>query len=88
MLGWRCLFNFVSLAMKLAQGKLLKEDDWDVFQKSKYTQLDQYNDQGVFGEPVPVTDKGAVFNLVWTYDIKGLGKRKKACCTCGGSTQA
>ena len=58
------VFNNVSLAMKLTQGKLLKDDDWDVWQKSEYTQLDQHDAQGMFVEPVPVTDKGAVFNSV------------------------
>ena len=48
--------------MELTRGKLLKEDDWDVWQKLEYTQLDQYDARGMFGEPVPVTDKGVVFN--------------------------
>ena len=65
-------------AMKLTHGKLLKDDDWDVWQKSEFTQLDQYDSQGMFGDPMPVTNKGAVFNLVWSYVIKELDKRKKA----------
>ena len=74
--------------MKLTWGKLLKDEDWNVWQQLEYTQLDQYDAQGMFGDPVPVTNKGAVFNLVWTYNIKELDKRKKARCTCDGSTRA
>ena len=46
--------------------------------ESEYTQLDQYDTQGMFGKPVPVTDKGAIFNLVWSYVVKELDKREKA----------
>ena len=42
----------------------------------------------MFCDPVPVTDKGAVFNSVWTYNTKELDKQKKARCTCDGSTRA
>lgn len=82
------VFNYISLAMKLTRGKLLKADDWNDWQKSEYTEVDQYDAQGMFGEPVPVTDKGAVFSLVWTYNIKELDKCKEARCTCDGSTRA
>ena len=82
------VFNFVSVAMKLTRGKLMKQDDWTDWQESEYKQLDQYYEQGMFGDPVKATDDGAVFNLVWTYVIKELDKRKKARCTCDGSTRA
>lgn len=42
----------------------------------------------MFGDPVRVESTEAVFNLVWTYVIKELDKRKKARCTCDGSTRA
>ena len=64
--------------MKLTRGKLLRDDDWDVWQKSEFTQLNQYDAQGMFGDPVPVTNKGAVFNLVWSYVIQELDKQKEA----------
>ena len=83
------VFNYVTVAMKLKRGNLMKDTDWDEWQCSEYTQLDQYDAQGMFGEPVCVSDnKGAIFNLVWTYVIKELDKRKKARCTCDGSTRA
>ena len=77
------VFNYVTVAMKLTHGKLLKTEDWDVWNSSEHTQLDQYDTQGMFGAPVPNTNNGAVFNLVWTYVIKELDKRKKARFTCG-----
>ena len=73
------VYNYVTQAMKLTRGKkLLKNDHWDIWQKSEFIQLDQYDAQGMFGDPVPVTNKGAVFNLVWSYVVKELDKRKKA----------
>lgn len=82
------VFNYVSLAMKFTRGKLIKEEDWPEWNSSEHSQLDQYEAQGMFGEPVPMTDKSAVFNLVWTYVVKELDKRKKARCTCDGSTRS
>ena len=42
----------------------------------------------MFGAPVKVESKSAVFNLVWSYAIKALDGRYKARCTCDGSTRA
>jgi hypothetical protein len=39
----------------------------------------------MFGSPQHVTSDNAVFNLVWTYNIKEVDNRKKAQCTCDGS---
>jgi hypothetical protein len=64
---------------------LIKSSDWDEWQKSKWLQLDQYYNQGMFG--APMQDKSKVFNLVWTYIIKDLNKRKKARMACDGSTR-
>ncbi len=72
--------------MRLTRGKLKTTQEWDEWQQSEYRMLDQYEAQGLFGAPVPATDTAAIFNLVWTYVIKELDKRKKAQCTCDGST--
>ena len=42
----------------------------------------------MFGQPCLVTKKEAVFHLIWTYVVKELDGRKKARCTCNGSTRA
>jgi hypothetical protein len=80
-------FNFISRAMHLTRDKLIKILEWGEWQQSKYTMLDQYKDQGLFGAPVAVTSTAAIFNLVWTYVVKELDKCNKACCTCDGSSR-
>jgi hypothetical protein len=74
--------------MKLTRGKLLRQDGWDDWQDSEYLQLDQYDSQGMFGDPVAVDDDAAVFHLVWTYAIKALDHRKKARCVYDGSSRS
>jgi len=73
--------------MRLTRGKLKTAPDWSEWQQSEGVMLDQYEEQGLFGEPVPATDKDAIFNLVWMYVDKELDKQKKARCTCDGSTR-
>ena len=80
------VLNCVSKAMKLTRGKLLQQQDWSDWQDSEYLQLNQYEDQGMFGQPVAVTEDDAVFHLVWTYSIKAVNGRKKARCVCNGLT--
>jgi hypothetical protein len=79
--------NIVTVANKLTRRILLQQDDWEDWKQSEFTQLDQYVTQHMFGEPCPMTKKFAVFNLIWTYVIKELDGRKKARCTCDGSTR-
>jgi hypothetical protein len=66
--------NVVTKAMKLTRGKLLKQDDWTEWNESEHLQLDQYNKQFMFGDPVRAENKSAIFHLVWTsiYTIKDL----------------
>ena len=78
------VYNYVTKAIQLTCGKLLKADDWADWQKSEWTQLDQYNKHGVFIAPVCVATKEAIFNFVRTYGVKVVDRRKKARCTCDG----
>lgn len=39
------------------------------------------------GQPEEVEKKDAIFNLVWTYNIKVVDQHKKACYACDGSTR-
>jgi hypothetical protein len=41
----------------------------------------------MFGQPVQRIKTMAVFNLIWSYGIKAEDGRKKARCTCDGSTR-
>ncbi len=77
--------NVVTRVMRLTRGKLLKQPDWDEWQASEYLQLDQYDAQGMFGQPVPRDEDMSVFHSVWTYAIKALDARKKARWACDGS---
>ncbi len=55
---------------------------------SEFLQLDQYDAQGMFGQPVPIQDDMAVFRSVWTYAIKAVDSRKKARWACDGSPRS
>jgi hypothetical protein len=62
------VLNVVNHVMKLTRGKLLKQSDWSNWQESEYLQLNQYYDQGMFGQPQVVDKDAAIFHLVWTYN--------------------
>jgi len=78
----------VTKVMKLTRGKLMKQSDWSDWNESEHLQLDQYDKQFMFGDPVPVDDASAIFHLVWTYAVKELDGRKKARCVCDGSSRS
>ncbi len=63
-------------------------EDWNDWLELEYFQLDQYNAQGMFGDPVEASNGHAIFHLVWTYTIKAVDGRKKARCVCNGSTRS
>ncbi len=44
--------QYITRVMRLTRGKLLKQDDWQDWQASEFLQLDQYDAQGMFGEPL------------------------------------
>ena len=66
--------------MRLTRGKLKVTKEWDEWQQSEFTILDQYKEQGLFGVPVSATYKDSIFNLVWTYVVKELDKHNKLGC--------
>ncbi len=83
------VLNYTTRIMKLTHGKLINWDDWSDWQDSEFLQLNQYDAQGMFGDPVDARDDYAIFHLVWmTYVIKALDGRKKARCVCDGSTRS
>ncbi len=45
------ILNVVTRVMLLTRGKLLKQPDWNDWQMSEFLQLDQYDEQGMFGCP-------------------------------------
>jgi hypothetical protein len=74
--------------MRLTRGRLLKQVDWTDWQDSEYLQLDQYDKQTMFGDPIALDKDDAVFHLVWTYNIKALDGCKKARCVCDSSSRS
>jgi hypothetical protein len=82
------VLNVGTRVMKLTRGKLMKQPDWDEWNASEFLQLDQYNKQHMFGQPVKVDDASAIFHLVWSYVVKELDSRKKARYICDGSPRS
>ena len=74
--------------MKLTRRKLIKGNDWKVWEKSEWNLLNQYEAQGMFVPPIRVDTAEATFNLVWMNVIKELDNHKNACCTCYGSPRS
>jgi hypothetical protein len=80
--------NYTTRVMRLMCGRLIQQDDRTDWQHSKYLQLNQYSDQGCFGDPTAVEKDDAMFHLVWTYNIKALDGQKNARCVCDGSSHS
>jgi hypothetical protein len=80
------VLNYVTCVMRLTCRKLLWQEDWSDWQASEFLQLNQYDAQTKFGLPVAVESNKAIFNLVWSYGINSVDDRKKAWCSCDGST--
>jgi hypothetical protein len=81
------VLNFTTSCHKLTRRILLQQDDWTDWEQSEWKQLDQYEQQFMFGTPCPMQKRDAVFNLIWSYSVKVEDGRKKARCTCDGSTR-
>jgi hypothetical protein len=81
------VINLVTASNKLTRRILLQQDDWSDWEQSEWKQLDAYEKQFMFGTPVQRIKNMAVFNLIWSYGIKAEDGRKKARCTCDGSTR-
>lgn len=69
---------------KLTRRYLVTQTDWSEWRSSEAKQLQQYEDQGTFGDPEPYPKGANLLNLLWTYNIKDDG-RKKARCVCNGA---
>jgi len=69
---------------KLTRRLLMQRDDWDDWRRSEEKQLEQYQQQGMFGKPEPRPSKANILNLLWTYLVKSDGTKKARCC-CNGN---
>ena len=57
--------------------KLMQCEDWPEWQASCYKQLDQYQQQEMFSEPMPLSENNAASFMLWTYIWK-MCETKKA----------
>jgi hypothetical protein len=78
------VLNVTTQVMWSTWGKLLKQPDWEEWQMLEFLQLDPYDAQGMFGQPVPQLEDMVVFHSVWTYAIKAVDSCKKAHWACDG----
>jgi hypothetical protein len=74
-----------TMAQTFKLHQLKKRDDWPEWQKSRYKMLDQYREQGMFSEPMPLPKKATAFCMLWTYVLKICGTRKSRM-VCEGNT--
>ena len=61
---------------RLTRKKLKNSDQWDIWKKAEWKQLDQYWGQKMFGNPCPLPPNANVLNLLWDYRIKDDGTYK------------
>lgn len=69
---------------RLTRKYLQAQSDWMNWKLSEFSQLNQYQAQNMFGDPVPSPLNCNVFPLIWTYMIK-INGTKKSRCVCNGS---
>ena len=69
---------------KLTRKYLMKQKDWLDWKMSEFKQLDQYEQQQMFGSPEPRPISANILHLLWTYLVKSDGTKKSRCC-CNGN---
>jgi len=72
------------LAQSFTKRQLLKRDDWPDWERSQYKQLDQYWDQGMFSEPLPLPHNANALHMLWRFNLK-VCSTKKSRMVCNGS---
>ena len=65
-----------------------KQEDWDIWNKSEFYQLDCYHAQNMFSEPTRLPLGANVLPLLWTYILKLDGKKKARCVVNGSKKQS
>ena len=69
---------------KLTRRILKQQQDWHEWLLSEHKQLQQYEDQGMFGTPTMIPDDANSLPFIWTYIVKECGT-KMARGVCNGS---
>ena len=76
--------DIVPTITKLTRKSLKSTDEWPLWNKAEFLQLDQYEQQDTFGPPCRLPPGANVLNLLWTYTYKAHENRYKARCVCNG----
>ena len=66
----------------------MKQPDWEEWEQSEFTQLEQYKRQKMFGNPGPLPDTNITYSvlpMIWVYVIKTDGRKKARCVANGAS---
>ena len=78
----------LAVARRLTRKGLQTQLDWTDWLAAEHAQLDQYEQQDMFGAPIAPPPGAAIFHWVWIYKIKEEeNSRKKARAVCDGSTR-
>jgi hypothetical protein len=72
------------LGKMVTKKQLLQRDDWEEWRQLCHKQLDQYNSQGMFSEPITLPTNSSASYMHWTYTYKFCGT-KKARMVCDGA---
>jgi len=62
----------------------MKREDWPDWQQGIYKQLNQYWNQGMFSNPMPLPMNANALHMLWRYNLKVCGT-KKCRMVCNGS---
>ena len=69
---------------KLTRRILKVQQDWKLWEAAEHKQLRQYEEQGMFSEPVQIPPDANCLPFIWTYVLKDDGTRKTRA-PCNGS---
>jgi hypothetical protein len=72
------------VAQSFTKKQLLKRSDWHEWEQGQFKQLDQYWNQGMFGNPLPLPKNSNALRMLWRYNLKACGT-KKSRMVCNGS---
>jgi hypothetical protein len=64
------------LAQAFSKKQLMKREDWPDRQQGIYKQLNQYWNQGMFSNPMPLPMNANALHMLWRYNLKACGTKK------------
>jgi hypothetical protein len=74
----------VQVAESFTKKQLLKRSNWSEWEQAQFKQLDQYWNQGMFSNPLPLPRNSNALRMLWHFNLKACGT-KKSRMVCNGS---